>query len=113
MNETKELSSVWKGSKYTAGDIAQQIGMRWGSEAVKEYHPDINCFTLTGWNDRGYRVKKGEKALRSVTFIRDLEATDKLDNNGKPINKWYSYPKSVCLFFIRQVEPRKEVRTNA
>jgi len=105
METEKELSSVWKGSKSTAGSIAQQIAQRWGEDAVKEYHPELNCFTFNGWQQRGYRVKKGEKALRSFTFINGMENIK--DAEGKEKLKSYSYLKSVCLFFIRQVEPKK------
>ena len=95
--------SVWQGSRYTAGDIAHQIMQRWGEEAVKEYHPQINCFTFNGWRDRGYRVIKGEKALRTITFIKDIEKH--VDKDGTTTKStWKGYPKSVCLFFIRQVE---------
>lgn len=102
----KEPSSVWKGSRYTASDIAHQIGQRWGEDAVKEYHPQVNCFTYNGWQERGYRVKKGEKALRSITFIKGTEKHLEKDGVTEKTT-WKGYPKSVCLFFIRQVEQRK------
>ena len=102
--EKEVKASIWQGSRYTASDIAQQIAHRWGEEAVKEYLPSVNCFTFRGWQERGYRVKKREKALRTITFVRDMEKTK--DAEGK--EKWtgVSYPKSVCLFFINQVEKR-------
>lgn len=92
--------SQWKGSRYTASNVAHQILKRWGEDAVKEYHPEVNCFTFRGWQERGYKIKKGEKALRSITFVKSKE----LDKDGK--ETWASYPKGVCLFFIRQVEKR-------
>ena len=98
----KEMTSVWQGSRYTAADIAHQIMQRWGEDAVKEYHPEVNCFTFRGWQERGYKVKKGEKALRTCTFIR-VQDKD-IGKDGKPT--FSSYPKSMCLFFIRQVEKR-------
>ena len=103
----EEPVSVWQGSRYTASDIAHQIMQRWGEEAVKEYHPEINCFTFRGWQDRGYRVKKGEKALRTTTFMR-TEDKARTEKEGKTV--YVSYPKTVCLFFIRQVEPNAGVK---
>ena len=102
--ETKQMASVWKGSRYTASDIAHQILQRWGEDAVKEYSPEFNCFTFKGWQERGYRVKAGEKALRTFTFIRKSADVAKAD--GTIDRKWNSFPKDVCLFFIRQVEKR-------
>ena len=105
VTQEKEItSSVWQGSRYTAGDIAQQIAQRWGEDAVKEYHPEVNCFTFRGWQERGYKVKKGERALRTFTFVKAFEDETKNDGTTKLIA--HSYPKSVCLFFIRQVEKR-------
>ena len=99
--ETKELSSIWKGSAATLSNVAQQIAQRWGEEAVKEYDPKVNCFTFKGWQERGYHVKKGEKAIRSVTFIGGdkillADGTERREGRG--------YPKNVCLFFHLQVE---------
>ena len=92
--------SKWKGSPYTKANIANQITQRWGEDAAKEYNPETNCFTFRGWQDRAYKIKKGEKALRSITFVKSKE----VDKDGK--EKFSSYPKGVCLFFIRQVEKR-------
>ena len=100
--ETK-LQSVWKGSRYTASDIAHQIAERWGEEAVKAYDPQVNCFTFRGWQERGYRVKKGEKALKTYTFIGS-EKIVLLDGTERTEGR--SYPKTVCLFYINQVEKR-------
>ena len=94
--------SEWKGSPRTAGNIANQIFTRWGEDAVKEYSPGVNCFTLRGWNERGYRVKKGEKALHSWTF-RECVGKNK-DKDGNEKMTIYSVPKDVCLFFINQVQ---------
>jgi hypothetical protein len=107
IKQEKELSSVWHGSLYTASDVAHQIYARWGEEAVKAYDPQVNCFTFNGWQERGYKVKKGEKALRSITFIGGIDKTP--DANGKDKIFSRGYPKTVCLFYINQVEKR-EVR---
>jgi hypothetical protein len=104
METIKDPVSVWKGSTRTAGMIAHEIAARWGEEEVKKYDPDLNCFTFRGWQERGYRVKKGEKALRSFTFIPGLEETKKEDGTTKHTAR--GYLKGVCLFYILQVEKR-------
>lgn len=91
-----ENVSEWKGSTRTAAMVAQEIAQRWGSEEVKNYDPKGNCFTLKKWNQLGYKVKAGEKAIRSVTWIREDEADEKS----------HAYPKTVCLFYVRQVVRR-------
>jgi hypothetical protein len=61
-----------------------------------------NCFTLQTWNKLGYKVKKGEKAIRSITYIadKDREETDGEEQDVR------IYPKPVYLFYKTQVEKR-------
>ena len=93
-----EEVSIWKGSTRTAAMVAAEIQARWGADEVKNSDPQGNCFTLKRWNKEGYRVRKGEKAIRSVTWIHEDDETE--TETGR------SYPKTVCLFYIRQVERR-------
>ncbi len=85
----------YTGSENTHAIIAQQIRERFGEEAEKDYDPLTNCRTFRSWLALGYRVKKGEKALKSVTFV------EKEDEHGKVTAK---FPKTVCLFYQLQVE---------
>lgn len=94
-----ERCSEWTGAVWTAVNVAEQIYQRWGAQAVKEYDPTSNCFTLRRWNQMGYRVRRGEKSLHSYTFIR---ATEKNQDGKEVITA--QYPKTVHLFSIQQVE---------
>lgn len=94
MEIAEKKLSFWKGSEATASMVAEEIEKRWGAEAVKQYDPSKNCFTFNHWKAIGYKVKKGEKALRSVTVIEK-------EKEGQKTQKYF---KSVCLFFINQVE---------
>lgn len=87
--------STWKGSGTTASIVAKEIERRWGTEKMKTYNPSTNCFTFNHWKAIGFKVKKGEKAIRSYTFV------GKEDEEGNVSKK---YCKSVCLFFVEQVE---------
>jgi len=88
------LTSIYKGGK-TAEFVRAEIAKRYGPQEASSYNPSANCFTFAGWRQRGYLVKKGEKAILSVTFV-EVEG----DDGGK-----VSYPKSVYLFARPQVEP--------
>jgi hypothetical protein len=52
------------------------------------------CQTTT-WLSKGYVVNKGEKAIRSMTLV---EVKEGKDAETKP------YPKTVYLFYIKQVK---------
>lgn len=97
----------WKGSEKTADAVRQEIANRWGEEEAEQYNPRTNCFTLPTWNSLGYRVKKGERAIRSHTYI---EATDQdgEDDHTVPDTEdtqtVQRYPKPVYLFYRLQVE---------
>ena len=98
-NEEKEIST-WKGSIWTAANVAAQIAERWGDAEAAKYDPRINCFTYNTWLAMGYQVKKGEKALKSVTFIPTAK-TDKETGEEKITKR----PRNVNLFYILQVKP--------
>lgn len=97
--QTKQKEvATWKGSPHTAIMVASQIEERWGTEEVKKYDPTTNCFTFNAWHAKGFKVKKGEKALKSVTFVdvsKDDAEREKL------------LPRNVSLFYYLQVEPIK------
>lgn len=75
--------------------VAKQIALRFGSEEVQNYNPYVNYMTFKQWLAAGYRVRRGERALKSVTYV---EVKDK---SGEVIKK---YPKTVNLFYEKQVE---------
>src|SRR5712671_466792 len=66
-----------RGSEKTADHVREEIARRYGEEEAEEYDPQTNCFTLPTWNKLGYRVRKGEKSIRSITLI------EKADPNAK------------------------------
>jgi N-terminal domain of anti-restriction factor ArdC len=85
----------WKGSEKTAAIVKEEIANRWGEEEAENYDPRNNCFTFKTWRTKGYHVKKGEKAIRSMTF-KEVK-----DEDTKEVKQ---YPKTVYLFYIKQVE---------
>lgn len=90
--------SGYTGSTATFELVAEEIKKRWGDAEVKNYDPYTNALTFMKWALLGYRVKKGEKAIRSITFI---ESKDKGGNVTK------RFRKSVSLFYYKQVEKAK------
>jgi hypothetical protein len=94
--------AVWRGSEKTAAMVKDEIARRWGNEEAEKYDPRKNCFTYRTWQQKGYQVKKGEKAIRSQTLVEvtDPDAKDATKAVAK-------YPKTVFLFYYKQVEARK------
>src|SRR6266704_2334071 len=97
---TPQKVSTWQGSLKTAMLIRKQIAERWGKEEAENYNPLENCFTFQTWQAKGYKVKKGEKALRSYTLVNGKSSEDSEDAE---VSK---YLKGVCLFYIKQVEKK-------
>jgi len=54
--------------------------------------------TIKQWNENGYRVKKGEKALKSFIVV------ERKDKKGEVVKR---YPKRINLFYSKQVEEAK------
>jgi len=92
-----ELTSIYKGGR-TAQFVQAEIKNRFGAKEAEAYDPSKNCFTFKGWLQRGFVVKKGEKAIRSITFIKEK------DKNGDLTGD--TYPKNVFLFYKLQVIKR-------
>jgi hypothetical protein len=89
------ILSGYTGSTATFELVAKEIKERWGEGEAKKYDPYTNALTFTKWALLGYRVKKGEKAIRSITFIE-------AKNPDGSVSK--RFRKSVCLFYYLQVE---------
>ena len=89
-----DFRSNYRGSAATAKHVAEQIEERWPGES-KRYDPFTNCLSLRAWGSQGYRVRRGEKSLRSITMI------EKKDSEGQVVKR---YPKTVHLFFDLQVD---------
>lgn len=93
--EILKTFTPYQGSEATASRVKSEIERRWGSDAAEEYDPEHNCRTFAQWRKIGYRVKKGQKSIESITVIE--EKNDK----GEVVKK---YPRTVHLFFVNQVE---------
>ena len=96
---TQQLAH-WKGSVKTAYAVKEEIARRYGEQEAAKYNPLENCFTFKTWLAKGYVVKKGEKAIRSMTLV---EVKDEAADKGEEKR---TYPKTVYLFYIKQVEKR-------
>lgn len=96
MNAIKpqEVLSNYSGSQKTYENVASQIRERWGEKEVKNYNPYTNCLTFRQWSELGFKVKKGEVSLKSITLIEEK------DNKGEVIRK---RPRIVHLFYRKQV----------
>ena len=90
--------SPYTGSTLTYDLMAKQIEARWGTAEVQRYDPYSNALTFAQWIKEGFVVKKGEKALKSITFV------EKKDRDGKVVKK---FKRTICLFYIKQVEKLK------
>ena len=64
--------------------------------------PYVNVLTLKAWNQRGYRVKKGEKAIRVFTKVPVTEK-DATTGDEKVVG---SRPARAFVFALPQVEKK-------
>lgn len=75
--------------------VMDQIRNRFGEKAARRYDPHRNARSYAAWKEAGFRVKRGETALKSITFI-PVE-----DKSGEVVNV---YKKTVNLFYYPQLE---------
>jgi len=96
MQSLKEVLSGWTGSNATADMVRSQIAERFGESAAATYNPRFSARTFNQWKKLGFRVCKGQTALKSLTYAV------KKDDEGNIVK---TFPKSVSLFHELQVEP--------
>ena len=100
---TQQKMAHWHGSEKTADHVREEVARRYGEEEAENYDPQTNCFTLPTWNKLGYVMRKGEKAIRSMTLIEKADPNAKGGEQSEVIK----YPKTVYLFYIKQVKKRE------
>lgn len=95
MKSIAEIVSPWRGSEKTSEMVREQVRERYGDDIADEFDPACDAMPLVSWAAYGYRIKKGEKSLKSVTFV------EVKDENDKVVEK---IRRVVHLFHKRQVE---------
>ena len=106
LQQQRKTVAHWRGSTKTADAVREEISRRWGTAEAAKYDPLTNCFTLQTWNTLGYRVKKGEKAIRSLTYVEGKDQTENAADEDDEEPAVRTYPKTVYLFYRIQVEKR-------
>jgi len=97
------IKTRYTGAEKSFKEVKDQIRERFGSQLAEEYDPYTNCMTLKQWEGFGYRVKPGEKALRSVIVV------EKKNDKGEVIS---TYPKTIHLFYYPQVKLKNPYGNN-
>lgn len=87
--------SPYRGSEKTYEMVKEQLRERYDDECADSFDPTADCMPFHSWVSYGYRVKRGEKAFRSVTIV------EMKDDKGEVQMR---IPRTVFLFHRRQVE---------
>ena len=96
MKTVKEvLVSPWRGSEKTYEMVQAQLREKYGNEVAENFDATKDCMPFVSWLNFGYRVRKGEKALRSITYVE-------VKNDKGEIEK--KIKRNVFLFHRNQVD---------
>ena len=63
------LISPYRGSEATYEMVKEQLRQRYGDKCANEFDAYTDAMPLISWASYGYRVRKNEKALKSVTYL--------------------------------------------
>ena len=96
-----KITTPYKGSEATYLDIKNQLLERFGPTIAEGYKPTENCAPFSVWAKAGFKIKRGEKSLRSVTFV---ESEDPQTGEVKKVRR------TVSLFHRCQVELAEPVK---
>lgn len=92
---TDPIVSPYRGSVATYEMVREQLRERYGDRCADEFDPHTDAMPLISWSAYGYRVRKGEHALKSVTY-REIK-----NDKGEIVRK---IRRIVNLFHKRQTE---------
>jgi hypothetical protein len=98
-----KITTGYMGSQATYEDVKSQLLERFGPKIAKEYKPTENCAPFSVWANAGYKVKKGEKALKSVTFIeKEDEATGEIKKIRRTVNLFHRVQVELAEPLVKQ-----------
>ena len=96
MIKVKEIiKSPWRGSEKTYEMVQEQLREKYGNDVADDFDATKDAMPFVSWLSYGFRVRKGEKALRSVTFVE-------VKNDKGEVEK--KIKRNVFLFHRKQVE---------
>ena len=93
-----QIVSPWRHSEKSEADVREQIRARWGDDLAEDFSAAKDAMPHKSWASYNFRVKRGERALKSRTVV---EIKNEKDEIVKKICR------TVNLFHRRQVEPVK------
>lgn len=78
------------GSEATYNDVKKQLLERFGKKVADGYKPTENCAPYSVWSKAGFKIKRGEHSLKSVTFIeKEDEATGEIRKIRRTVNLFH------------------------
>jgi hypothetical protein len=63
------IMSPWRGSPETEEHVREQVRERFGDAAADSFSAAKDAMPLLSWSAFGYRVKRGARALKSITYV--------------------------------------------
>lgn len=90
--------SEYTGSEVTRSIVEEQIRAKYGATELKNLDCYHNLRTFQSWSKLGWKIRPGEKAIRSITYV------EKRDPAGNVIKR---YKRPVFLFYYRQLQSKE------
>ncbi len=98
-----KITTRYMGSQATYEDVKQQLLERFGKKVAEGYRPTENCAPFSVWANAGFKVKKGEKALKSVTFIeKEDEETGEMKKIKRTVNLFHRVQVELAVSVAEQ-----------
>ncbi len=94
--------SAYTGSEITKSMVEDAIKLKYGPAELKNLDCYHNCRSFSSWLKLGWRVRKGEKAIRSFTIVETR------DSDGSVIKR---IKRPCYLFYMRQVEKISDTKS--
>ena len=89
------ITSPYKGSEKTYEMVQEQLRERYGDDVADNYNAYTDVAPFSTWASANYRIRKGEHALKSITFVEVLNAKGEVEKKIR---------RTCNLFHRKQVE---------
>ena len=89
------LVSPWRGSPETENNVREQVRARYGDVVADSFSAATDAMPLLSWAAYGFRVRKNEKALKSISYVEVKNDKGEVERKIRRV---------VNLFHRRQVE---------
>lgn len=94
---TRSIVSPYRGSEKTYAMVKEQLRERYGAKCAEEFDPRVDAMPYVSWVAYGFRPRKGERSLKSITFIDSTDEKGEVKKIRRTVNLFHKCQVEKCV----------------